>query len=76
VRRVVEQIAATLDVVVLDLGPLGPSGLGAGKKLPFDAAIVVWDCRHRRLEDAQAIARRLTAAGVEAVGIAENYASA
>ena len=40
----------------------------------LDAAIVVWDRRRRKLDEAQAVAQSLTAAGVEAVGIAENFA--
>jgi len=78
VSRVIAQAASSLDVVVLDIGPLDPSLVaqtsGSIKKVPFDAAIVVWDRRCRQLEQAQAIARQLSAAGVEAVGIAENFA--
>lgn len=76
VARVLSQAGQSHDVVILDVGPQGeetaePSTIGAA----LDAAIVVWDRRRRTLDEAQAVAQALNTAGVEAVGIAENFAS-
>jgi Mrp family chromosome partitioning ATPase len=73
VGPIIAQAAASLDVVLLDIGPLDPALCSPGCELPFDAAIVVWDRRHRTLEAAQAAAQLLSRAGIEAVGIAENF---
>lgn len=72
-KRVLAEIAAMHDVVVLDLGPLNGESLISGQ---IAAAIVVWDRRVRGAEEVQAIARQLSTAGVEAVGIAENFVAA
>jgi Mrp family chromosome partitioning ATPase len=72
--RVIAQARKTNDVVILDLGPLDTAAWHSGGKSPLDAAIVVWDRRRRKLDEAQAIARSLNGAGIEAVGIAENFA--
>ena len=64
----------THDVVILDVGPIAAAALESSPRAPLDAAIVVWDRRHRKLDEAQSLARTLSAAGVEAVGIAENFA--
>jgi Mrp family chromosome partitioning ATPase len=74
VANVIADAAAALDVVVLDIGPLNPAVVAARKSVPFDAAIVVWDHRSKKLEEAQAAALLLSNAGVEAVGVAENFA--
>jgi Mrp family chromosome partitioning ATPase len=74
VARVLAEAKDLNDVVILDLGPLDPATVAA--PLPLDAAIVVWDGRRRQREEVQAVARALHAAGTEAVGIAENFASA
>ncbi len=76
VAATIAQLSASLDVVILDAGPLEPAALAPGKKLCCDAAVVVCDLRHRTLAEAEAIARHLSAAGVEAVGIAENFTQA
>lgn len=75
----VRAAAATFDLLILDLGPLS-SGEGeifpAGEPVPVDAAIVVRDLRYCSALESQAIGERLHAAGVEAVGIAENFVAA
>jgi len=72
VARVLTEAKAKHDVIILDLGPLDPPVVAS--PTPLDAAIVVWDGRRRQLDEVQTIARALHAAGVEAVGIAENFA--
>jgi Mrp family chromosome partitioning ATPase len=68
--------AATFELVIVDLGPLGP-GEGvvfpAGEKCPLDAAIVVRDLRFASEEESQDVGERLCDAGIEAVGVAENF---
>jgi Mrp family chromosome partitioning ATPase len=71
VARILAQVRQTHDVVILDAGPLDGASPHAAS---LDAAIVVWDRRRRKLDEAQAVAQSLMAAGVEAVGIAENFA--
>jgi Mrp family chromosome partitioning ATPase len=77
VTRILAQARQTHDVVILDAGPLDAEFAtepDSSRASPLDAAIVVWDRRRRKLDEAQAVAQRLSAAGVEAVGIAENFA--
>lgn len=74
VAKVLAEAKKSHDVVILDLGPLDPPVVAS--PTPLDAAIVVWDGRRRQLDDVQTVARALQAAGVEAVGIAENFAPA
>jgi Mrp family chromosome partitioning ATPase len=77
VTRILAQARQTHDVVILDAGPLDMTVAtepGTSHASPLDAAIVVWDRRRRKLDEAQAVGQRLSAAGVEAVGIAENFA--
>jgi Mrp family chromosome partitioning ATPase len=68
--------AATFDLVIVDLGPLSPSSeplFPPGEKCPLDGAIVVRDMRYALLNESRAIGDRLYDAGIEAVGIAENF---
>ena len=68
--------AATFDLVIIDLGPLAAGDeplFPAGEKCPLDAAIVVRDLRYASAAESEAVGERLMAAGVEAVGIAENF---
>lgn len=68
--------AATFELVVLDLGPIAPGemlALPPGEPCPLDAAIVVRDTRLTDLAESQAVGRMLQAAGIDAVGIAENF---
>lgn len=77
VTRILAQARQTHDVVILDAGPLDAEVVtepDSSRASPLDAAIVVWDRRRRKLDEAQAVAQRLSAVGVEAVGIAENFA--
>jgi Mrp family chromosome partitioning ATPase len=68
--------AATFELVIVDLGPLGP-GEGivfpAGERCPLDAAVVVRDLRFASGEESQDVGERLSDAGIEAVGVAENF---
>jgi Mrp family chromosome partitioning ATPase len=77
VARILAQARQTHDVVILDAGPLEAKAAtepDLSHASPLDAAIVVWDRRRRKLDEAEAVAQWLSAAGVEAVGIAENFA--
>ena len=68
--------AATFELLILDLGPVGPGeeiAFPLGEKCPVDAAIVVRDIRFATLAESEAIGHGLSDAGVEAVGIAENF---
>jgi Mrp family chromosome partitioning ATPase len=68
--------AATFDLVILDLGPLGAGEAIAfppGEGCAIDAAIVVRDLRFGPPAESQAVGERLHACGIEAVGIAENF---
>jgi Mrp family chromosome partitioning ATPase len=68
--------AATFELVLVDLGPL-PAGdddlFPAGEACPFDAAIVVRDLRYASSAESSDVGERLYAAGIEAVGVAENF---
>jgi Mrp family chromosome partitioning ATPase len=78
VTATLRALNATFDLVILDLGPLTPGNeplFPAGEACPVDAAVVVRDLRYASLSEAQAIGSRLHAAGLEAVGIAENFVS-
>jgi Mrp family chromosome partitioning ATPase len=68
--------AATFELVIVDLGPLttGDDPLFPDDEAcPLDAAIVVRDLRYASAAESEDIGQRLMAAGVEAVGIAENF---
>ena len=68
--------AATFELVIVDLGPLGISDellFPAEEACPLDAAIVVRDLRYASAAESEDIGQRLVAAGIEAVGIAENF---
>ena len=68
--------AATFELLILDLGPLGAGAEIAfpqGEGCPFDAAIVLRDLRFATAAESEAIGHSLHDAGVEAVGIAENF---
>jgi Mrp family chromosome partitioning ATPase len=68
--------AATFELVIVDLGPLAASDellFPADEACPLDAAIIVRDLRYASAAESENIGQRLMAAGVEAVGIAENF---
>jgi Mrp family chromosome partitioning ATPase len=76
VTATVRAAAATFELLILDLGPIGPGEelvFPPGERCPLDAAIVVRDLRFATAAESEAIGRRLQDAGVEAVGIAENF---
>jgi len=68
--------AATFELVIVDLGPLATGDeplFPEDEACPLDAAIVVRDLRYASAAESEDIGQRLMAAGVEAVGIAENF---
>jgi Mrp family chromosome partitioning ATPase len=76
VTRVLKQIAAAYDLVILDLGPAPGRETRLfedGENCPVDAAILVRDVRWTSALEAQRVAAQLVSAGVESVGIAENF---
>lgn len=79
VQAVLKEASRLFDVVLIDLGPLNEMGDDAWSttnRPPIDAAIVVCDLRQHNLEHVREAAVKLQAAGVEAVGIAENFSMA
>jgi Mrp family chromosome partitioning ATPase len=71
--------AATFELLILDLGPAGAGEEFAfphDEACPLDAAIVVRDLRFASAAESESIGRMLQNAGVEAVGIAENFVGA
>jgi hypothetical protein len=68
--------AATFELLILDLGPISASdgiAFPPGEACPLDAAIVVRDLRFATAAEGIAVGQALADAGVEAVGIAENF---
>jgi Mrp family chromosome partitioning ATPase len=76
VTATIRAAAATFELLILDLGPQGSGAQVAfppGEGCPLDAAIVVRDLRFATAAESEAIGHSLQDAGVEAVGIAENF---
>jgi Mrp family chromosome partitioning ATPase len=76
VTATVRAAAATFELLILDLGPIGPGeelAFPPGERCPLDAAIVVRDLRFATSAESEAIGHALQESGVEAVGIAENF---
>jgi Mrp family chromosome partitioning ATPase len=76
VTATVRAAAATFELLILDMGPIGPGeelAFPLGENCPLDAAIVVRDLRFATLSESENIGHALTEAGIEAVGIAENF---
>ncbi len=76
VTATIRAAAATFDLLILDLGPSGPGQqvlFPPGESCPLDAAIVVRDLRFTAADEAEAVGEMLHAAGIEAVGVAENF---
>jgi Mrp family chromosome partitioning ATPase len=74
--RVLREIAKAYSLVVIDLGPVPGRETRMfedGAACPIDAAILVRDVRWTSPPEAQRVAAQLTDAGVESVGIAENF---
>ncbi len=68
--------AATFELVIVDLGPLGATTevlFPPGESCPLDAAVVVRDTRYASVNESRLAGDRLYDAGIEAVGIAENF---
>ncbi len=76
VTATIRAAAASVELLILDMGPLA-----AGEEIAFppgedcclDAAIVVRDLRFATVAQSEAVGHALHDAGVEAVGIAENF---
>ncbi|QDU31200.1 hypothetical protein ETAA8_63530 [Anatilimnocola aggregata] len=68
--------AATFELVIVDLGPLGAGSeplFPKGENCPLDAAVVVRDTRFASVGESRTVGDRLYESGIEAVGIAENF---
>lgn len=68
--------AATFELVIVDLGPLSTGSeplFPPGENCPLDAAVVVRDVRYALVNESRTAGDRLYDAGIEAVGIAENF---
>jgi Mrp family chromosome partitioning ATPase len=77
VTATIRAAAATFELLLLDLGPLAASeqlAFPVGEACPLDAAIVVRDLRFATVAESDAVGQALLDAGVEAVGVAENFA--
>jgi Mrp family chromosome partitioning ATPase len=75
VTATIRAAAATFDLVILDQGPLAGDELSfpPGEACPLDAAIVVRDLRFATAAESETVGQALYDAGIEAVGIAENF---
>jgi Mrp family chromosome partitioning ATPase len=76
VTATIRAAAATFELLILDLGPLGAGeqiAFPPGEACPLDAAIVLHDARFATAVESEATGRSLHDAGIEAVGIAENF---
>jgi Mrp family chromosome partitioning ATPase len=76
VTATIRAAAATFELLIVDLSPLSAVeqiAFPEGEACPLDAAIVVRDLRFASATDAEALCHSLQDAGVEAVGIAENF---
>lgn len=77
-RTVLQEISAHYDLLILDLGPLSAESAylwAPDAPSIVDAAIVVRDCRQTTEADTVAVVAKLKSMGVQAVGVAENYAA-
>jgi Mrp family chromosome partitioning ATPase len=76
--RVFREIASAFDLLIVDLGRLTPDSgelLGRGADCMANAGIVVRDVRKTSEESTLVAAARLKMLGLEAVGVAENFAA-
>jgi len=77
VNDVLSQAAETFDLVLVDIGVLSGNGSSCflgGSACPLDAAIIVRDVRTTSEEETLESVNRFKEMGVDAVGIAENFA--
>lgn len=76
-KRLIETLQAQFDVVCLDAGPLAESNDTKHETLfgqtQIDAAAVVRDMRHCRLEQTHAVGRKLSQLGVGRWAVVENF---
>ncbi|HEY2412615.1 MAG TPA: hypothetical protein VGI40_10250 [Pirellulaceae bacterium] len=76
VTATIRAAAATFELLILDLGPIGPGenlAFPPGEPSPLDAAIVVRDLRFATATESGILCETLQDSGIEAVGIAENF---
>lgn len=75
VKNAIRQIATTFELVIVDLGPVDQVLELDAKThpLPLHVALVVFDSNQEDPEIVRESARKLVYAGVEAVGLAENF---
>jgi Mrp family chromosome partitioning ATPase len=74
--KLLREIASNFDLVLVDMGPItGGTGplLPPTAPAPIDAAVVVRDARSVTESSARIVGLKLHAAGIEAVGLAENF---
>jgi Mrp family chromosome partitioning ATPase len=79
VSQLLSRISQHFELVVVDMGPCTTDTrrmFAAGRDFPIDAAIVVRDMRATSHEQSETVARYMRSAGVQAVGIVENFAQA
>jgi Mrp family chromosome partitioning ATPase len=71
----IPQIAEQFDLLIVDFGAIAEGGLAKSlqSKVALDAALVVRDLRHTSSRAVQSTVNQIRAAGIEAVGIAENF---
>jgi Mrp family chromosome partitioning ATPase len=73
--ELIPRIAEQLDLLIIDFGALSEGALPAALKqnVVLDAALVVRDLRHTSSRAVHATVAQIREAGIEAVGIAENF---
>jgi Mrp family chromosome partitioning ATPase len=77
INDILGQAAETFDLVLVDIGVLseaGRSSFQAGTGCPLDAAIIVRDVRVTSEEETLETVNQFKELGIDAVGIAENFA--
>jgi Mrp family chromosome partitioning ATPase len=76
IRASLQRMAATVDIVLVDGGPLESAPTATRHLIqasPFDVAIVVRDARSAPADEAAAVSGRLAAAGIARSEIVENF---
>jgi Mrp family chromosome partitioning ATPase len=79
VSQLVSRISKHFELVVVDMGAYTTDPrrmFAAGRDFPIDAAIIVRDMRTTSHEQTENVARYMRNAGVQAVGIVENFGRA
>jgi len=78
ISEFLREVGIAADLVILDIGPLdtGPGcPFESGQSCPINAAIVVRDLRTTSEQETLGTANKLKNLGIDAIGVAENYAS-